>query len=208
MTIDLSQKGSLKRFYIPGVVYFVTAVTKNRVPYFQEKILRNVFLAELNLCSKLKEFELYGYTVQKDHVHLLIKVGEKYNISQIMHFLKRNLSRNINRIMDSKMSEVPAFNVAKDDHPWLQDGAAGNRRDTKNKNDHPPLREEIADIEEKIKNLQKQFHQKYPQNPFSKFFWQPSFYDHGIRNEKDFLKHWEYIQYNCLKHKSHVQKII
>ena len=34
-----------------------------------------------------------------------------------------------------------------------------------------------------------------------KFKWQKSFYDHVIRDEKDFLKHLNYIVFNCVKHK-------
>ncbi|MBQ7039089.1 MAG: hypothetical protein IJN39_00815 [Clostridia bacterium] len=43
-------------------------------------------------------------------------------------------------------------------------------------------------------NASKQIHLKYPE----KKIWQRSFHDHIIRNEKDYLKIWEYIDTNVI----------
>ncbi|MFC1496583.1 transposase, partial [Candidatus Margulisiibacteriota bacterium] len=58
-----------------------------------------MFIEKLLYCQKLKEFEIYGYKINPDHIHLLIQPNEKYDFSNIMGSLKRNFSRDCNRMM-------------------------------------------------------------------------------------------------------------
>lgn len=52
-----------------------------------------------------------------------------------------------------------------------------------------------------ISKMKKQFNKKYQfKHNFPKFKWQKSFYDHIIRDENDYKKHWEYTMYNYKKH--------
>ena len=88
-----------RRVYIEGGVYFITANTYKKYPYFENQIFCNLLIEELLLCKKIKEFELYGYKINPEHVHLLMQPGGKYTFSSIMHFLKRNFSQNINKVI-------------------------------------------------------------------------------------------------------------
>ena len=88
-----------KRIIFQDACYFVTLYTKNRFNYFKEKIFCDLFVENLKLCKRLKGFLLYGWVVIYEHVHIQIQPGDKFNISGIMHFLKRHVSRNINIIM-------------------------------------------------------------------------------------------------------------
>ncbi|NND08269.1 MAG: hypothetical protein HKN87_17970 [Saprospiraceae bacterium] len=40
-----------------------------------------------------------GYKINPQHIHLLLKVGKAYNISQVMHSIKRVSSDKINQIL-------------------------------------------------------------------------------------------------------------
>jgi len=52
-----------------------------------------------------------------------------------------------------------------------------------------------------IRNRNK-FLEKYEANHYIlKFRWQKSFYDHVIRNKKNFENHWNYSMYNFRKHR-------
>lgn len=168
-------RNSQKRFYVPGASYFITGVTKNRLPYFEEEIFCEIFAENLKICQKFKDFDLHAWFLGYDHFHLLMTPTGKNNISEIMRSLKTNTSCDINRIMNPNFEgEVTT--------PRLQ---------------------EIYGRRPHFFDLKKKFIQKYPnstQNPFPIFRWQQSFHDHVIRNGEDFLNHMNYIAGNPLKH--------
>ena len=98
-----------------------------------------------------------------------------------MHFLKRNMLRNMNFVTsNNKHDEI---HEGEDDHPRLQRGVLCEFIFIK----------WILKFRYKLKHLNK--------NPFPKFKWQSSYYDHITRNDADFGKHFEYIEWNPVKHK-------
>ncbi|MDP3899801.1 MAG: transposase [bacterium] len=92
-------KNSQKRFYEPHAVYFITTVTNQRFPYFEEAIFCQLFIENLRIVKHMKQFKLFGFIILPDHIHLLIKVEEKFNISEIMFSIKKHFSHDVNRIM-------------------------------------------------------------------------------------------------------------
>ncbi|MFA6215846.1 MAG: transposase [Patescibacteria group bacterium] len=98
-------RNSQKRIYFPDAIYFVTIVVQNRFPFFKEEIFCELFIDDLKYCKNLKKFNLYGFVILFDHVHLLIRPGDKYNISQILHNLKRTSSLHINEMIKSSDTE-------------------------------------------------------------------------------------------------------
>jgi len=94
---------SQKRVYVPGVTYFITTVTKNRYPYFIEGVFLDLFIHDLYICQDIRNFELHGFAVIPDHVHLLISPGNGHSHSEIMHNLKRVTSLHINQIMHGNL---------------------------------------------------------------------------------------------------------
>ncbi len=89
-------QNSQKRKHFENTIYFITTVTKDRYPYFENKTLCDLFIEELRLCKELKGFELYAFAILEDHVHLLLKPGNEFNISNVMHFIKRHFTRDAN----------------------------------------------------------------------------------------------------------------
>lgn len=168
-----------KRFYVKGYKYFITSLTKNRFPYFQESIFCDVFVENLKLCKDLKGFHLYAWFLGHDHFHLLIQPNDNFNYSKIMQFLKRHITRDINYIL------FPPENRK----PRLQN------------NKYKCFHKIISEHDQKLTLLKYRFKIKYlNKNPFSKFFWHSSFHDHYIRNSNDFDNHYGYIQRNPIKH--------
>ncbi len=164
-------KNSQKRIYLPDAIYFITICTQDRFPFFKEEIFCELFIEELRLAKKLKEFKLYGFVILPDHVHLLVQPRDKYNISQIIKSLKENASRDLNYVI---------FNI-------------------QNEGDTSTCRLRIRELIQKYQSqfIQKYGHNYFK---FPKFSWQKSFFDHIIRNEDDFNYHLEYIWYNPEKH--------
>ena len=169
-------RNSQKRIYIPDAVYFCTSVTQYRFPYFKEKIFCDLFVKSLKIFKSLKQFKLYAWVLCPDHFHLLIKPNDEFNYSEIMHSLKRNISRNINRILFSTGEDAyprlnPNIYNGEDMHPRLCSG--DGRLD-------PRLCLDDCDI------------------PY--FKWQRGFHYRIIKNEIDFGCYYEYIQFNPEKH--------
>ena len=164
-------RNSQKRIYFKDACYFITNKTFNNFPYFKEKIFCDLFVENLRLCKRLKQFQLYGWVLIYDHFHLLVQPEDKWNISEVMRSLKTNFSCTLNRIIHPEGAVTS---------PRLQ-GIYYNKLD--------------------FFDYQKRFNQKYPNNhSFPSFQWQKSFYDHYIRNENDFMYHLEYIEHNPVKH--------
>jgi putative transposase len=85
-----------RRFYIPNSIYFITAVTNNRLPVFKEDKNIKILFNTLNSVRDIKPFDLTAYCLLHEHLHLLLRIDEesKYNITDIMHSLKRNFTIN------------------------------------------------------------------------------------------------------------------
>ena len=159
-------RNSQKRIIRDGLVYFITTVTKDRFPYFENTVLCDLFIEEMKVCKNLKKFKLYSFCILPDHVHLMIEPGDKFNISKIMKSLKENFSRDSNKLL-----------IQNDDYP---EGDTSTCR--------LPIR---LFIEQNRKNMN---------NDIPKFTWQSSYFDHYIRNDRDFEHHMEYTIWNFQKH--------
>jgi REP element-mobilizing transposase RayT len=99
-------RNSQKRIYVQNCVYWVTTCTFDRYPYFLEDIFCELLVEEIKLCQQIKGFELLGYKINPEHVHLMFVPNEKYNVSMVMHFLKRHFSRNMNYVFGYNKNDV------------------------------------------------------------------------------------------------------
>jgi len=176
-------RNSFKRIIFEDAVYFTTSKTHYNYPYFRERIFCDLFVENLRLCKQMKGFLLYGWVLNFDHFHLLIQPNDKWNISNVMQFLKRNSARNINFIMGFNENDESINPVGDNDHCRHLIGAVAWRY-------------------LKLKwLLQFRFRIKYlNNNPYPKFRWQKTFHDEYIRNEMAFDNHLDYIEYNPDKH--------
>jgi len=169
---DRLHRNSQKRIYVDQGIYFITTNTYQSFPFFSRDIFCELFIAELELCQKLKGFTVYGYKINPQHIHLLIQTGEKFDFSNVMHFLKRNFSQNANKMV----------------------GDVHQRRRCASS----PLMSAFDDIVEKYK---RQFTAKYGiHHKIPPFKWQKSFHFHVVNNQKDFTNHLRYIDNQWIKH--------
>ena len=95
---------SQKRNYQDNNVYFITANCFQKFCYFQESIFCEIFIQDLKIAKELKEFKLYGFCLNYNHIHLLVHPNNKFNISQIMQNIKRTCSLYINQIINGNLS--------------------------------------------------------------------------------------------------------
>ncbi|MCX6740475.1 MAG: hypothetical protein NTZ49_04580 [Candidatus Parcubacteria bacterium] len=62
----------MEKFDDPGHIHFVTFKTANNVPFFKDDKCCDIFLEELDRLRTELSFDIYGFVIVPDHVHLLI----------------------------------------------------------------------------------------------------------------------------------------
>jgi len=91
------RRNPLKRYYGSGDLHFVTFSCYRRRPYLGTARARNRFVRILQEVRIRHEFELIGYVVMPEHVHLLIGEPAKGNPSRVLQVLKQKVSRALRR---------------------------------------------------------------------------------------------------------------
>ncbi|KUK46340.1 MAG: Uncharacterized protein XD73_0783 [Anaerolinea thermophila] len=83
------------RYYIPNSYIFITVVTKNRFPYFNNLENIQLYFTTLEKVKIIHKFDLYAYVLMPDHFHWILKMeNENRNFSQVIHCFKRNYTLN------------------------------------------------------------------------------------------------------------------
>lgn len=72
------------RINVPGCVYHVLNRGNNRQVVFREEADYKRYTEFLERYKKRYSFKLYSYVLMNNHIHLLMEVGDKGNISKIM----------------------------------------------------------------------------------------------------------------------------
>ena len=70
---------------IPNATYFITAVTDRRQKWFAKPGFAQIAVDQWKHYETAYEFHLETYSILPDHYHVVLNVGEKKTISQILH---------------------------------------------------------------------------------------------------------------------------
>jgi REP element-mobilizing transposase RayT len=87
------------RIYVKGAAYHLTTCTQRSYPYFLEDIFCNALIDVIANSMKIKQFNLLGFKINPDHVHLSLQPTGRFSLSEIMHNIKRISSVYINLIL-------------------------------------------------------------------------------------------------------------
>jgi len=120
------------QFNNPDDCYFLTIVTKYRLPVFISDEIKRTVKKEWYHCAEEAEGDILAYVILPDHIHTIVRQGNK-SFSKWLAVFKRR----INYILKPKDGTI----------------------------------------------------------------WQPRFWEHRIKNEKDMIHAVEYIHYNPVKHR-------
>jgi putative transposase len=90
-------RNALRRFYGRGDLHFVTFSCYRRRPLLGTPRARHCFVKILEQVRSRHCFQLTGYVVMPEHVHLLISEPEKGNPSKVLQVLKQKVSRALRR---------------------------------------------------------------------------------------------------------------
>lgn len=84
------------RFSEPGRAYIITAVTHQRIPWFQVMSFAQLMCQRLTHPRNLLDASLLCWVVMPDHLHLLLQAGE-VDLSRVVKRLKGDSARALNR---------------------------------------------------------------------------------------------------------------
>lgn len=156
--------------------YFITTVTGGRYPYFIEDIFCELFIEVLFFAKTIYNFDLSGYKINPDHIHLLLRPNRINSISNIMASIKRNYTRYHSNLKNGKIllrNKECVFNKLDKKFYSHLNNLGKLQSDYFNKNNNP-----IA----------------------KKFSWQKSFHYNTIKDKEKFFIHLNYIQNQWKKH--------
>ena len=82
--------------------YFITCVAHQRRKYFANPALARIVVAQWKHYAVEDEFQLDTYCVMPDHYHVVLNVGKKKTISQILHDVNSFTATLINEELRNK----------------------------------------------------------------------------------------------------------
>ena len=87
----------LKRFQREGDDHFITFNCYRREPYLAAAASKNIFLDSLELARRRYNFEVLGYIVMPEHVHLLVSepLDDEVPLSKAIQSLKLSVSKRL-----------------------------------------------------------------------------------------------------------------
>jgi len=183
-----------KRVFVEGGIYFVTVRTfKSRKIFINPEACR-LFVEVLDFCHKKMQFELFGYVILTNHIHLLIRPDDKNDISKIMHSLKGNFAfkflRQQRNHKGSVAADVQEIDVAAD----IQQCVSQIPPDI----DHPGA----ADVQATDAGEPSWFTGQIKKRIRIRIYpvWQKSFHDRVVRSDKELYNKLRYIDFNPVKH--------
>lgn len=79
-------------------IFFITICSANKKTYFMNSSMAKLIIDEVNNRCIIREIKLFCYCLMPDHLHLLIRLGEKYekNLQSWIVAFKRYTSRTFN----------------------------------------------------------------------------------------------------------------
>ena len=83
----------LRRFYGGGDLHYITCSCYQRQPFLGFATRRDLFLKILEQVRQRYEFQVVGYVVMPEHIHLLIGEPDDGSVATIMQVLKQRVAR-------------------------------------------------------------------------------------------------------------------
>ncbi|ADB15740.1 protein of unknown function DUF1568 [Pirellula staleyi DSM 6068] len=83
----------VKRYDIPGDVRFLTFSCFQRLPLLSRDRTRIFLVEAIERCRSLRPFELWGYVIMPEHVHLIILPGKSMLVAEILKTIKVSTSK-------------------------------------------------------------------------------------------------------------------
>ena len=119
-----------KNISLEGYAYFVTTKIKDYIRVFETKPYFDIIIENLNFYRNKFGFRLWAYVIMPEHMHLMIRLADKCDLSKIMEEFKRYTSKQILTQLkeDKKFHLIKLFaitNPRKEKHIVWEEGFRG-----------------------------------------------------------------------------------
>lgn len=78
-----------------NALHYITIATVEWVDIFTRRKYKDIIVNSLCYCRKEKGLELYGYVVMTNHIHLICRAKEGFELSDILRDFKRHTAKNV-----------------------------------------------------------------------------------------------------------------
>lgn len=108
-----------------NAVYYLTITVQEWVDVFTRKRYRDIIIESLQHCIDNKGLSLYAYVIMSNHLHLIARANEGFELSNIIRDFKRHTSK---QILNSIQSEPESrrrwmlniFSISENKHEFWQ----------------------------------------------------------------------------------------
>lgn len=83
------------RIYNQQGLHFISFATVGWIDVFARLIYKDIIIESLSYCQKEKGLELYAWCIMTNHIHIIARAKEGYELSNILRDLKRHTSKAI-----------------------------------------------------------------------------------------------------------------
>lgn len=108
-----------------NAVYYLTITVKEWVDVFTRKRYRDIVIESLQHCMETKGLNLYAYVIMSNHIHLIVRADEGFELSNIIRDFKRHTSKQIissikNEVESRREWMLTIFSIGEDKHEFWQ----------------------------------------------------------------------------------------
>jgi putative transposase len=111
----------LKRYQHNGSYHFLTFSCYRRLAYFHSTQAKDIFEYELERCRRWYQFQVFGYVVMPEHIHLLVTEPDGGDLATALQMLKQLVSRKIARPDDRPFWQPRYYDFNVLTHPKWQE---------------------------------------------------------------------------------------
>ena len=130
-------------------IHFLTFTVIDWVDLFTRKEYCYTVVNSLNYCIKEKHLEVFAYVIMSSHVHIICRVGEPHNLSEVIRDFKKFTSKQFIKVMDEISESRKEWLLNKFGFEAQRIGRATNYKVWKDDN-HAIEIGDYIDIEQKV----------------------------------------------------------
>jgi len=78
-----------------NALHYITITTVFWIDIFTRRVYKDIITESLAYCRKEKGFELYAYVIMPNHIHLICRAKENFELSNILRDFKRHTAKHI-----------------------------------------------------------------------------------------------------------------
>lgn len=93
------------KFHNPEGVYFVTFAVQGWTDVFTRNEYKDILVENLSWCQKNKGLEIFAWCIMTNHIHLIVRAGGGFLLSDIFRDFKKFISKALLKAISENFRE-------------------------------------------------------------------------------------------------------